>query len=93
MLGEHPLQRLTCIPAQMEAVGNLDRCGRCVPDRIGVGTGPITADDLGGSVLGQPCRRRLSSPIRQQIHHPLCFQIDEHRPVAVPPPHCKVVNP
>jgi hypothetical protein len=52
---------------QVPAVTGLDRAGQRPPDRLGVGTGPVPAHDLGTRVLTQPCLHHVSRPAGQDI--------------------------
>jgi hypothetical protein len=48
-----------------------------------VGHNPIPRDDGDRRTIGQPCHRRRSFSIRQNIDDALPFQVADDRPIAV----------
>lgn len=47
-------------------------------DRLGVGGGPVPADDLGSGTLSEPGRERLGSAVGQHVHDPAGLDVDQH---------------
>lgn len=67
-----------------KAVGHLDRFRCTGPGAVGVGAGPVTADDLGAGMPAQPAREGGGVPAGQQIERPAGLAVDEDSAVVVP---------
>jgi len=52
---------------EMPPVGDLDRVGRAVPRAFGVGTGPVSADDLDARMPAQPVGDGGGLPVGQEV--------------------------
>lgn len=63
------------------------------PGTFGVGTGPVTADNLGFRMAAQPGGQRLGVPARQHIDRAASFQVHQDRGVRVALAQREVVDP
>lgn len=53
-------------------------CGGAAGGALGEEGGPIAADNLDAGPLGEPDRRRVRFPVRQEVHRATCLDADEH---------------
>jgi hypothetical protein len=74
-------------------VGDLHRIRGAEAGALGVGTGPITADDLHAWMSAQPGRQHRRSALGQQIQRAPGARIDDHRAVMVTATKREVVHP
>ena len=63
---------------QVPAIADLHRLGRALPDRLGVGSRPVAADDLGAGMLTQPRRQRGGLAVGQHIDPLVGDSVDQH---------------
>ena len=56
--GQHPLQHLSRVAAQMEAIRYLHGLRRSLADAVGVGAGAVAADNLDVRLATQPTGKR-----------------------------------
>jgi hypothetical protein len=68
----------------MIAIGYLRDTRQGPLDRIGIGAGPIAADDFNFLVPFEPGQDRLSRAVRQQIEGLARLDVDENRSIAIP---------
>ena len=78
---EQALERFPQVDEDMPAVGNLGRTGRPATGAVGVGTGPITGDDLHPRVRLEPGRERGGRALGQQIDGGMPFLVNQNRPI------------
>jgi hypothetical protein len=81
--GQHALEHLSRVAAQMEAIGDLYGVRYSLADAIGVGTGAVAADNLDLRLLAQPTRKGGSGAIGQEINRSACLHVDEHGPIGL----------
>ena len=87
------LDGLADVAEQVPSIGDLDGVRGTLADAVGVGTGTIAGDDLDARPVTQPGGDGSSLAIGQEIDHPVCLEVDQHRAVATPTPPGPVVNP
>ncbi len=87
-----PLQYVGEVLDQVEAVGHFDgsRCG--LPDRLAVGAGPVSADDLRSGVAGQPGCQGFGCSVGQHVDDATAFDIDQQCRVSGPTTQSEVVH-
>lgn len=71
------LYRLGGVSPQVPAVGNLHGLGSAGPGSLGVGTGPVPADDLHLRMHDQPGGEGLGFPPCQHLDRSMGLQVDE----------------
>lgn len=86
------LQGRSQVPQQVPAIGHLLRVRGSLPCPFRVGGRPIPRDDLHAGVGLQPSRQGLGLAIRQQIDDLAAFQVDEDRPILLPPTQRPIVH-
>jgi hypothetical protein len=64
---------------QVPPIRHLERGGCPVGDRAGVLRRAVAGDDLDAGVGAEPRRYGVGRPIRQEVHRPSLFQVDEDR--------------
>jgi len=77
----------------MPAIGDLDRVRGAVAGSLGVGAGPVPADDLRAGMRFQPRLERCRLPVWQQVHRVPGVHIHQHGPVDVPLAQREVIDP
>jgi hypothetical protein len=77
---------------QMPAISDLDRLGRAAAGAVGVGTGPVAADDLGAGMRLQPGSKRLRLPVLQQVDRPVGGHVHQHGAVDPATPERKIIH-
>jgi hypothetical protein len=92
-----PGHRLLHMPAQVvvqvPAVGDLDRVWRAGACAVGVGAGPVPADDLGAWMVLQPAGERVRLAVAQQVHGLAGLRVDQHGAVVATAAEREVVHP
>src|SRR5205814_6123753 len=66
------------VVVQVPAVGHLDRVRSAGTGAVGVGGGPVAADDFGASVLAPPVREGVRLAVAQQVHWLAGHHVDQH---------------
>lgn len=79
--GDGPLGGLAEVVPQVPPVGNLSRLGCPGRGAFGEERSPIPADHLDAGPFGQPLCQAGCLPVRQQVHWPSGFDIDQNRAV------------
>jgi len=93
LAAQQPFERIAQIAEQMPAVGNLHRLRRALPRRLRIGPATIPANDLYLRMRLQPGSHRGGGAVRQQVDHPVRFQVHQDRAVGVPLAARPVINP
>lgn len=70
----------------MPPVRDLHRVRCAEAGRLGVGAGPVTADDPHPGMRPQPGRDRVRGAVGEQIQRPMRVDVDHDGAVYVPPP-------
>ena len=78
------VQKKNEILEQMPTVDHVPGLGGTLASRVAVGCGAIAADDLTTGMGLEPLCQWLRLPIGQQVDHPVAFQVDQDRAVALP---------
>jgi len=77
----------------MPPIRDLHRLGRSLRDAARVLGRAVAAHDLDLRLLAQPRREGGSGAIRQEIDDLMLFQVGDHRPIALPPTQCEIIDP
>jgi hypothetical protein len=80
------LDRFAQVFDQMKPIHNLDGLRGPMANALGGERTPVPTDDTDGRMLREPGRDALRRALGQQVQDPMILQIDEDRPVALPPP-------
>lgn len=80
---DRPLQGLGKVPPQMPPVRDLRLLRGAGTGALGVGAGPVPADDLHLGVTAQPVGQRCGVPAGQHIERPAGLQVDEDGGVRI----------
>jgi hypothetical protein len=83
MTVEDRLEGVGGVAQQMKTIGDLDRLGSALADAVGIGTGPVTGNDLDTGMLFQPRRQRLGLPVGQQVERAFPLQVADDRAVML----------
>jgi hypothetical protein len=76
-----PLGSFAQVVPEVPPVGDLE-CLRCpAGGAFSEKRNTIAADDLDAGMLGEPRRRRVRLPVRQEVHRATCLDVDEHSSV------------
>lgn len=67
---------------EVPPICHLQCVGGGLPDGLGEGHQPVTADDLGAGVLAEPGGDCAGLAIRQHVHRPGGLDVDEDRSVG-----------
>ncbi len=78
---------------QVPAISDFEGVRGGLFDRLGVGGGPVTADDLGAGMFGQPGREGLRGAVGQHVHDPAGFDVDQHGAVGAALAEGELVHP
>ncbi len=76
----------------MPSIGHLQRLWRSSGSALGVGTGPVPADDLHARVGTQPRREGLGGPIAEYLDRAAGLHIYQDRSVMLPATQGEVVD-
>jgi len=71
---------------------DLDCLRRAGAGAVGVGAGPVPADDLGAGMCLQPFRQRVGFPVPQQVHGLAGVHVDQHGAVVATAAEREVVD-
>src|SRR5262249_55513826 len=81
MLLKHALERLREVFEQMKPIGNLGGLGSTCSRSCGKWTRPIPTNDRNAGIALEPFCYLITATIRQQVQHPMGFQIDHNRSI------------
>ena len=93
-LGQQPVQRLSEVLENMEAVGYLHRLECCLPYCIRKCATPVPTDDLDalGLMLLQPCCQGSGFAVRQHVYDAMLFKVDHNGAAAYPAAERKIFD-
>jgi hypothetical protein len=92
MARHRALDGLAEVVPEMPAVGDLDRLRCAAGGAIGVGAGPVPADDADTGMAGQPFGQGVGGAVGQQVDCPVGGQVNQHGAVVVAPAQGEVVD-
>lgn len=76
----------------MPTIGHLHGFRGACAGTLGVGGGPVAADDLDAGVFGEPSGQRCHFPVRQEVYRPAGLDVDQDGAIDVALAQGKVVN-
>jgi hypothetical protein len=74
------------------AVGDLDGVRCAVPGALGVGTGPVPADDLHAGVVFQPLGEGAGLTVLQHVDWPVRVHVDQDGRIRMAAPLGEVIH-
>ena len=86
------LYRVAQVLPQVEAVGHLDGVRSALPGALGVGAGPVPADDLHARVVFQPLGESLGLAVGQHVDGLVCVHVDQDGRVGLAAPLGEIIH-
>jgi len=74
---QHGGKRIREIFQQVPAVGNLQRMGRTITNRLRIGLGSVTGDNLDPWMVAQPLTHAFRGSVRQEVNDVSTFMINQ----------------
>lgn len=93
MLPAGLLHRGGQIPQQVPAISDFQGVRGGFLDWLGVGGGPVAADDRGSGMPGEPGRERPGGTAGQYVHDPAGLDADQYRAVDAALAEGELVHP
>src|SRR5919201_5032900 len=76
----------------MKAISDLSGLWRALCGAAGIVLGTVAGNDSDAWMVAQPRRDGLGGALRQEIHGPPAFEIDQDRPIDPPLAEGKIIN-
>lgn len=92
MRGDGLVDGFAEVVEQVPSISDLDRVGRAGARTVGVGAGPVSADDLHLGMVAEPLGQRVGVAARQDLDRTVGGHVDQHRAVHVPTSEREIVD-
>ena len=92
VIGQKCGKRVREIFQEMPAIRNLQGMGRTITNRLRIGLGSVTGDNLDPWMVAQPLTHAFRSSVRQEVNDVSTLMVNQDGSIPLSLPYCPIVD-